>query len=69
MFPWWLFERSRGQRNHSAESYEKSLGIHWQGKHADDPFIYSEYVYLSEKGVYMVSDLNQDDSIYLQFMI
>jgi hypothetical protein len=29
----------------------------------DNSFIYSYYVYLSEKGVYMFYHLNQDDSI------
>jgi hypothetical protein len=27
MFPWWLFERSRGQQNRRAESCEKPLGL------------------------------------------
>jgi hypothetical protein len=27
MFPWWVFERSHGQRNRRPESCEKSLGI------------------------------------------
>jgi hypothetical protein len=39
------------------------------GKYVDDPFIYSYCVYLSEQGAYMFYDLNQDDSIDLQFVI